>query len=216
MKKIPNYSYTDGVLTFGDLIGNYDSNNNALPTRDFNLVGKLCFKLETFREQDKTKFDSDNVTITLKISVKNNMILKSTHEILINEKYYSVVHIDLDNNGMKKYIYLTDLKDTLDKHITIYQKVQDTPFSKIDYKEQRVIWANVKKVSEIEENKADKFSFNLKYEVIVKNDDYFKNLEKNKLFKSVVIHIENKGFTINQIQYLEGVDERMKLYLEEV
>lgn len=112
-------NYNDGILLFGNYIDTYDTNGNAMEEKEFNKKGKLFFSLTSIREQDRYNYDTDKIKITLKLKVKYNPVLKSNYIIKIDNKLYKILHLDRDFKKENLYVYLSDYKDNMSKHIDI-------------------------------------------------------------------------------------------------
>lgn len=119
MKKIKFQNYQDGVFAFGNYIETYDDEGNAMKEKEFIPQGKFFFSLTSIREQDRYNYDTDNSKITMKLKVRYNTILKNNIVINLNNKLYNLKNIDVDNKKENLYLYLTDYKDNLCKHIDI-------------------------------------------------------------------------------------------------
>lgn len=112
-------NYNDGILLFGHYIDTYDTNGNAMEEKEFIKKGKLFFSLTSIREQDRYNYDTDKIKITLKLKVKYNPVLKSNYIIKIDNKLYKILHLDRDSKKENLYVYLSDYKDNMSKHIDI-------------------------------------------------------------------------------------------------
>ncbi len=112
-------NYNDGILLFGNYIDTYDTNGNAMEEKEFIRKGKLFFSLTSIREQDRYNYDTDKIKITLKLKVKYNPVLKSNYIIKIDNKLYKILHLDRDFKKENLYVYLSDYKDNMSKHIDI-------------------------------------------------------------------------------------------------
>lgn len=119
MKKIKFQNYNDGLLLMGNYIDTYDTNGNAMEEKEFIKKGKLFFSLTSIREQDRYNYDTDKIKITLKLKVKYNPVLKSNYIIKIDNKLYKILHLDRDSKKENLYVYLSDYKDNMSKHIDI-------------------------------------------------------------------------------------------------
>ena len=112
-------NYNDGILLFGNYIDTYDTNGNAMEEKEFIRKGKLFFSLTSIREQDRYNYDTDKIKITLKLKVKYNPVLKSNYIIKIDNKLYKILHLDRDFKKENLYVYFSDYKDNMSKHIDI-------------------------------------------------------------------------------------------------
>ena len=119
MKKIKFQNYNDGLLLMGNYIDTYDNKGNAMEEKEFIKKGKLFFSLTSIREQDRYNYDTDKIKITLKLKVKYNPVLKSNYIIKIDNKLYKILHLDRDSKKENLYVYLSDYKDNMSKHIDI-------------------------------------------------------------------------------------------------
>lgn len=119
MKKIKFQNYNDGLLLMGNYIDTYDYKGNAMEEKEFIKKGKLFFSLTSIREQDRYNYDTDKIKITLKLKVKYNPVLKSSYIIKIDNKLYKILHLDRDSKKENLYVYLSDYKDNMSKHIDI-------------------------------------------------------------------------------------------------
>lgn len=216
IRKIANHTFNDGILTYGEMKEAYDRNNNALDTKPFISIGRLHFSYETIREQDKYKYDTDKFKVSLKIKVMNDRKLRSNHIVNINNIKYSIAHIDYDNKNNNNFLYLTEFKDTLDKHIDIYIKEQIDPFiapKEIFY---RKIWASIT-TSFVKSNKsAKKETFLRNYTVIMKSDPKILEMEKNGSLQSVIMCFKNTRLMIDQMEVKNLENGLYELTLKEI
>lgn len=119
MKKNKFQNYSDGLFFYGDYIETYDSLGNAMDRKEFTQKGKFFFSITSIREQDRYNYDTENSKITMKLKVRYNTILKNNIVILLDNKLYNLKYVDVDGKKENLYLYLTDYKDQLCKHIEI-------------------------------------------------------------------------------------------------
>lgn len=179
-------NYSDGILLFGNYIDTYDTNGNAMEEKEFIKKGKLFFSLTSIREQDRYNYDTDKIKITLKLKVKYNPVLKSNYIIKIDNKLYKILHLDRDSKKENLYVYLSDYKDNMSKHIDILIRekaasvLEDDKF--ILFKK---VWGNTESSNEKER------VFTIRYLNIL-------DIGTNSL-KSYRIGFNNKIYKINSI-----------------
>lgn len=200
MKKIKFQNYQDGVFAFGNYIETYDDEGNAMNEKEFIPQGKFFFSLTSIREQDRYNYDTDNFKITMKLKVRYNTILKNNMVINLNNKLYNLKNIDVDNKKENLYLYLSDYKDNLCKHIDIMM------LEKVNVMEDdrlllfKRVWGAIENVSDSEG------TFTIRY--IEKFDTSSNKLNKyrikynNKIYKIKAIINKNAD---NKLLEIKGV-----------
>lgn len=209
-KKLKFDTYNDGVIEFGEYIEAYGVDGNALDNKKFIKVGKLCFSYQSIREQDKLKFDNTGVQISIKIKTRYLKTVNSSNVIRLNENLYSVVKLDPDNKKENMYLYLTELVDDMDKHISILKRNNNGALEDDTFELYKTVWCKIsssdsKKEKDIGE-KLDSIQIKvatIRYieELTLKNatNDFLIVYEKNKynIVKIINIKEENKLLEIN-------------------
>lgn len=151
LKRKKNFdSFNDGIIEFGDYIESYDSDNNACEEKEFSVRGRLHFSYKTIREQDR--FNYDNTGLKVKIKLKTYFVpyLSTSNTIRLNNVLYSIGHIDPDINKEKMYIYLTELKNDMNKHISIYAKISDNnPLTDDRWELFRTVWGDIETINTV-------------------------------------------------------------------
>lgn len=122
MKKIKFNNFNDGIVEFGEYKESYDIEGNALDEKEFIVSGKLFYSNEYIREQDKLKFDNTGLKVSIKLKVPYMRLIKTSDVIKLNNEFYSIVKLDISNDKTSIYLYLSELVDVLDKHISIFIK----------------------------------------------------------------------------------------------
>lgn len=143
-------SFNDGIIEFGDYIESYDENNNACEEKEFSVKGRLLFSYKTIREQDRLKYDDTGIKVAIKIKTYYISNLNSSNTIRLNNILYSIAHIEPDNFKEKMYIYLTELKNDMNKHISIYRKVSNkNPLTDDKWELFRTVWGDIEAINTV-------------------------------------------------------------------
>lgn len=179
LKRKKNFdSFNDGIIEFGDYIESYDENNNACKEKEFSVKGRLLFSYKTIREQDRLKYDDTGLKVAIKIKTYYLPNLKSSNTIRLNNTLYSIAHIDSDNSKEKMYIYLTELKNDMNKHISIYNKIDDNnPLTDDIWELFRTVWGDIEAINTVktlEDTNNGKVENKLKKKFIIR---YLKELD---------------------------------------
>lgn len=179
LKRKKNFdSFNDGIIEFGDYIESYDENNNACEEKELSIKGKLLFSYKTIREQDRLKYDDTGVKVSIKIKTYYLPNLKSSNTIRLNNILYSIAHIDPDNSKEKMYIYLTELKNDMNKHISIYTKIDNNnPLTDDRWEQFRTVWGDIEAINTVktlEDTNNGKVENKLKKKFIIR---YLKELD---------------------------------------
>ncbi|HGL6931336.1 TPA: head-tail adaptor protein, partial [Clostridioides difficile] len=143
MKKIKFNNFNDGIVEFGEYKESYDIEGNALDEKEFIVSGKLFYSNEYIREQDKLKFDDTGLKVSIKLKVPYMRLIKTSDVIKLNNEFYSIVKLDISNDKTSVYLYLTELVDVLDKHISIFIKERKNVLEDVTIKFYKKIWACV-------------------------------------------------------------------------
>ncbi|HBF4502405.1 TPA: head-tail adaptor protein, partial [Clostridioides difficile] len=122
MKKIKFDNFNDGIIEFGEYKESYDIEGNALDEKEFIVNSKLFYSNEYIREQDRLKFDNTGLKVSIKLKVPYMKLIKTSDVIKLNNEFYSIVKLDISNDKTSIYLYLSELVDVLDKHISIFIK----------------------------------------------------------------------------------------------
>ncbi|MBH7858749.1 head-tail adaptor protein, partial [Clostridioides difficile] len=141
MKKIKFNNFNDGIVEFGEYKESYDIEGNALDEKEFIVSGKLFYSNEYIREQDKLKFDDTGLKVSIKLKVPYMRLIKTSDVIKLNNEFYSIVKLDISNDKTSVYLYLTELVDVLDKHISIFIKERKNVLEDVTIKFYKKIWA---------------------------------------------------------------------------
>lgn len=213
--KIPNKSYTDGWIQFGDYEVVEDEKGHEVD-KIFTPSGRISFSFETYREQDKYKFDTENVKIDMKISVPYHRSLNSKHKILIKGTLYSTKYLDVDKIKNTVYLYLTELKDILDKQIDIIHIVRASRFDTPKEELLKTVFANIQKVNISIKDLAEKTKFDNQYTIIIKQNSIIEEYEKNGLLHDILIGVDNVRFTITHINIKDSENSLYELIVKEV
>ena len=208
-------SFNDGIIEFGDYIESYDENNNACEEKEFSVKGRLLFSYKTIREQDRLKYDDTGVKVAIKIKTYYLPNLKSSNTIRLNNTLYSIAHIDPDNSKEKMYIYLTELKNDMSKHISIYTKIDDNnPLTDDKWDLFRTVWGDIEAINTVktlEDTNNGKVENKLKKKFIIR---YLKELDAT-LNKQVTVQykIKYKNYYYNIVgtNNVEEKDEILEL-----
>lgn len=216
LKRKKNFdSFNDGIIEFGDYIESYDENNNACKEKEFSVKGRLLFSYKTIREQDRLKYDDTGLKVAIKIKTYYLPNLKSSNTIRLNNTLYSIAHIDSDNSKEKMYIYLTELKNDMNKHISIYNKIDDNnPLTDDIWELFRTVWGDIEAINTIktlEDTNNGKVENKLKKKFIIR---YLKELDAT-FNKQVTIQykIKYKNYYYNIVgtNNVEEKDEILEL-----
>lgn len=149
MKKLKVDNYNDGVIQFGLHSESYDSSGNALKEKEFIVKGKLFFDYSSIREQDKLKYDNTGVSIKLKLKVRFNLIINSTYIVKLNNEFYAIEAIDRDVQGNNLYLYLTEFKSEMNKHIAIYKRTKQGIMEDEKWTPLKVVWGDIKSITSV-------------------------------------------------------------------
>lgn len=209
-KKFKFDTYNDGVIEFGEYIEAYGVDGNALDNKEFIKEGKLCFSYQFIREQDKLKFDNTGVQISIKIKTRYLKTVNTSKVIRLNENLYSIVKLDPDNKNENMYIYLTELVDDMDKHISILKRKDNGVLKDDMFELYKTVWGKIcSSDSEKEKGIGEKLDsiqikvVTIRYieELTFKNatNDLLIEYEKNKynIVKIINVKEESKLLEIN-------------------
>ncbi|MCI2360408.1 head-tail adaptor protein, partial [Clostridioides difficile] len=134
MKKIKFDNFNDGIIEFGEYKESYDIEGNALDEKKFIVNGKLFYSNEYIREQDRLKFDNTGLKVSIKLKVPYMKLIKTSDVIKLNNEFYSIVKLDISNDKTSIYLYLSELVDVLDKHISIFIKERKNVLEDVEMK----------------------------------------------------------------------------------
>ncbi|HGL6931327.1 TPA: head-tail adaptor protein, partial [Clostridioides difficile] len=143
MKKIKFDNFNDGIIEFGEYKESYDIEGNALDEKKFIVNGKLFYSNEYIREQDRLKFDNTGLKVSIKLKVPYMKLIKTSDVIKLNNEFYSIVKLDISNDKTSIYLYLSELVDVLDKHISIFIKERKNVLEDVEMKFYKKVWACV-------------------------------------------------------------------------
>lgn len=214
MKKIKFNNFNDGIVEFGEYKESYDTEGNALDEKEFIVSGKLFFANEYIREQDKLKFDDTGLKVSIKLKVPYMRLIKTSDVIKLNNEFYSIVKLDISNDKTSIYLYLSELVDVLDKHISIFIKERKNVLDDATIKFYKKIWASVEDLNskELIENNSIKTSTNKKFKI-----RYIKELDlniKQNAITNFVIKYKDKFYNITQILNLEEENKILEITAE--
>ncbi|HFL3113289.1 TPA: head-tail adaptor protein, partial [Clostridioides difficile] len=143
MKKIKFDNFNDGIIEFGEYKESYDIEGNALDEKEFIVNSKLFYSNEYIREQDRLKFDNTGLKVSIKLKVPYMKLIKTSDVIKLNNEFYSIVKLDISNDKTSIYLYLSELVDVLDKHISIFIKERKNVLEDVEMKFYKKVWACV-------------------------------------------------------------------------
>lgn len=214
MKKIKFDNFNDGIVEFGEYKESYDIEGNALDEKEFIANGKLFYSNEYIREQDRLKFDNTGLKVSIKLKVPYMKLIKTSNVIKLNNEFYSIVKLDISNNNRSIYLYLTELVDILDKHISIFIKERKNVLEDVTMKFYKKVWANVEDLNskELIENNSIKTSTNKKFKI-----RYIEELDlsiKQNAITNFVIKYKDKFYNITQILNLEEENKILEITAE--
>lgn len=214
MKKIKFDTHNDGIFEFGDYIETYDQDGNALEEKEFIGENKLWFSYKSIREEDRLRYDTTKSKISMKIKTRYLKLLNPSHTIKLDNKYYSVLYIDPDNKKENMYIYLTDLLNDLDKHVSIYVKKANGALEDGTWIFVKKVWARVTSYSyksEKESVEANKLTPNINKNIVIRYLDYMDLALNDKATLNYKIKYENKFYNILQIINVDEANELLEL-----
>ncbi|KPI46279.1 hypothetical protein KW94_20180 [Clostridioides difficile] len=214
MKKIKFNNFNDGIVEFGECKESYDTEGNALDEKEFIVSGKLFFANEYIREQDKLKFDDTGLKVSIKLKVPYMRLIKTSDVIKLNNEFYSIVKLDISNDKTSIYLYLSELVDVLDKHISIFIKERKSVLEDVTMKFYKKVWASVEDLNskELIESNSIKTSTNKKFKI-----RYIKELDlniKQNAITNFVIKYKDKFYNITQILNLEEENKILEITAE--
>ncbi|MDO0133048.1 phage head closure protein [Clostridioides difficile] len=214
MKKIKFNNFNDGIVEFGAYKESYDKEGNALDEKEFIVIGKLFFANEYIREQDKLKFDDTGLKVSIKLKVPYMGLIKTSDVIKLNNEFYSIVKLDISNDKTSIYLYLSELVDVLDKHISIFIKERKSVLEDVTMKFYKKVWASVEDLNskELIENNSIKTSTNKKFKI-----RYIEELDlsiKQNAITNFVIKYKDKFYNITQILNLEEENKILEITAE--
>lgn len=149
MKKLKVDNYNDGVFYFGIHEESYDASGNALEEKEFIVQDKLFFSYSSIREQDRLKYDNTGTSLKMKLKVRFNTIINSNYVIKLNNEFYCIETMDRDVQGKNLYLYLTELKSNMDKHISIYKKTKKDILQDEEWTLFRTVWGDIKTITSV-------------------------------------------------------------------
>ncbi|HBF5111978.1 TPA: head-tail adaptor protein [Clostridioides difficile] len=214
MKKIKFNNFNDGIVEFGEYKESYDIEGNALDEKEFIVSGKLFYSNEYIREQDRLKFDNTGLKVSIKLKVPYMKLIKTSDVIKLNNEFYSIVKLDISNDKTSIYLYLSELVDVLDKHISIFIKERKNVLEDVEMKFYKKVWACVEDLNskELIENNSIKTSTNKKFKI-----RYIEELDlsiKQNAITNFVIKYKDKFYNITQILNLEEENKILEITAE--
>lgn len=94
-----------GILEFGTKETLRGSTKKIISTA-FKSKGILYFKFKSMRQSDYSLFWGLNKTVDVKVKTYFSREVESTHIIKIEDSYYDIENIDIDENKRYMYWYL--------------------------------------------------------------------------------------------------------------
>ncbi|HDF5636666.1 TPA: head-tail adaptor protein [Clostridioides difficile] len=214
MKKIKFDNFNDGIIEFGEYKESYDIEGNALDEKEFIVNSKLFYSNEYIREQDRLKFDNTGLKVSIKLKVPYMKLIKTSDVIKLNNEFYSIVKLDISNDKTSIYLYLSELVDVLDKHISIFIKERKNVLEDVEMKFYKKVWVCVEDLNskELIENNSIKTSTNKKFKI-----RYIEELDlsiKQNAITNFVIKYKDKFYNITQILNLEEENKILEITAE--
>ncbi|MEG0667840.1 MAG: head-tail adaptor protein [Clostridium sp.] len=210
-RKMKFDSFNDGVLYFGEYIESYDLNNNACDEKEFSVKGKLFFDYKSIREQDKLKYDHTGLRVSIKLKTHFSPVISSGSVVKINDILYSIAYLEPNDSHQKLYIFLTELINDMDKHISIYSKAgSQSVLSDDEWNHYRTVWGEIKAINTVktvEKSENERLSNKFKKKFIIRYiEELDLTLDKMATIKYKIV-FKNKQYNILAINNVEEKDE---------
>lgn len=217
MKKLKFDTYNDGFIEYGDYIENYGQDGNALEEREFITKGKLFFSYQSIREQDKLKYDNTGFKVSIKLKTRYINTLKSSDVIRLDNSLYSIAYVEPDNKKQNLYIYLTELVNELDKHISIYMKKKNGALEDDTWELYKTVWSKVYSLgykSEKESVEANKLTPGIYKNIVIRYLEVLDLALNTKATIDYKIEYKNKFYDILQIVNVDEMDELLDISIK--
>lgn len=217
MKKPRFDTYNDGFIEYGDYIESYGQDGNALNEKEFIRKGKLFFSYQSIREQDKLKYDNTGLKVAIKLKTRYVNTLKSSDIIRFDNSLYSVAYVEPDNKKQNLYIFLTDLVNELDKHISIYVKKKNGALEDDTWELYKIVWSKVYSLgykSEKESVEANKLTPGIYKNVVIRYLEVLDLAINTKATIDYKIEYKNKFYDILQIVNVDEMDELLDISIK--
>lgn len=213
--RIPKNNYSSGYIQFGDYEVIEDEKGNEIEN-EFRYYGYLSYDYSRYREEDKTKFGTNDVNVDMKIKVPYTKLLCSNHKIIHDDNVYEIKYIDINQISKNAYLYLTKLEHILDTIVSLNIITKNSEFEQPTETLLKKVFVNINKISLSIEELAEKKKFTNKYTVIMKKNTIIEELEKNDRLNDLIITLQNRRLVINHINVKSREKGLYELITEEV
>lgn len=114
MYKKKRTSFNDGVLQVVKQVNDNSSFNaqiNALKIKDVNPIKRLCYSIETIRQQDLQFAQEMGSRLSLKVKTQLDDSVSTSQKVLIKNTLYDILQLDPDYKNREMYFYLEKERD---------------------------------------------------------------------------------------------------------
>ena len=88
-----------------------DNNSNIRERADLEVLYRLCYRITSIRQQDFEFAEQMSTSLALKIVTQDNGIMNTDYMAIIDNRAYSIIHIDRDKEKNELYFYLEEARN---------------------------------------------------------------------------------------------------------
>ena len=108
--------FNDGYLFVTDVKkerSDFGAKQNPESRLDLDLIVKLAFRTMSARDEDLEFAQAQNRTLSMKVCTRFLPCVKKTHSVIIGNKLFSIVKLDMSKEKGEMYIYLEEEREVL-------------------------------------------------------------------------------------------------------
>lgn len=117
MKSKKRTSYNSGVLYVVTQINKntpFNAQINATKRSDVHPIKKLCYKVETIRQQDIEFVSQMGNSLNLKVKTRLVHSVTTLHKVMIGNTLYDIIQLDPDITNRELYFYLEKERELIE------------------------------------------------------------------------------------------------------